>query len=86
MRLIIEYQVTDDFTYWYNDTTGVEAESAEHFIVGFEEIVVNPYRYKKDLSHLTYTQDVFYCGKYWNPSDFFVDLPNVYTVDEWFNK
>lgn len=82
MQLIIKYTVGDGCTYSCDVTLPVVCDSAEEFLVGFEEA----------LKHARKAGTSFtYCNHEWSPSDFYwaydsnnYELPNVMSVDEWF--
>lgn len=89
MRLVIQYQVSDECTYSYEVNTPVEYESAEAFAVDFEKFVMDNWT--------KYSFEGFdFAGKKWEPSNhgkvhaslsntkFEYYAPTILTVDEWF--
>lgn len=86
MRLIVEYNVGDGHTWYATETVPVIYESAEAFIVDFEEFVKDKVA-KKDVFNLCK-----FAGREWDITDFYKGdftgdsfyWPRVYTVDEFF--
>lgn len=80
MRLVIEYIVSDDCTYWSTNTHPVIYESAEAFIVDFEEAC------RKHLNDMNFS----FAGETFCADDFIknnqFEPPNIMTVDEWFKN
>lgn len=85
MRLVIKYDVGDDYTWWSTVTVPLEYESAEAFAVDFEAIVREQRR----------NAAVFYfAGAEWDPcyflevvdGDWVYTAPDILTVDEWFAR
>lgn len=87
MRLVIEYQVGDGYTYSCDVTVPVVYESAEAFIVDFE-------KFCKDIHAKGYegysSNGYKFAGTTWYPDNFFEDgvyyAPKISTVDEWFKE
>ena len=86
MRLIIEYQVGDGYTYSCDVTVPVVYESAEAFIVDFE-------KFCKDINDAGTGNSLYgdpFVGQDWIVGDFFEDgvycPPRISTVDEWFKE
>ena len=91
MRLIIKYTVTDECTYWTEVIVPVEYDSVEQFLNDFDDLVnLN----KDSLSNFTLGGYEFvtfdFVRRYYNDEGKFikttVSLPEVMTVDEWFNS
>ena len=82
MRLIIQYDVGDGYTWSGTETIPVAYESGEAFIVDFEEFVKDKVA-KKDVFNLCK-----FAGRDWDITDFNTGdsfyWPQVYTVDEFF--
>ena len=78
-RLVVEFNVTDGFTYHCRATRPVLYASAEAFAVEFEEACR-----KSDGA------DIEFAGQRFPTSAFFEDGtyygPDVWTVDEWFAR
>jgi hypothetical protein len=88
MRLVIVYTVGDGCTWWAQCTYPIVYESAEAFLVDFEEIVMarwakhvymRPGNYDFELGgqKFDYTE-FFFEGKYYPPA--------IMTIDEWFKS
>lgn len=83
MRLIIKYQIGDDCTWWASEIIPIIYESAEKFIIDFEEKLKESIDDKKSNFELA--------GRVWDCSDFIeyesgsFNYPDIYTVDEWFD-
>jgi hypothetical protein len=79
-RLVLEYQLSDECTYSFTCTVPIVYESAEKFLVDFEELC-------QPDSDGDYNEFEL-CGEKFDPCDFYCNGkyydPNVYTVDEWF--
>lgn len=86
MRLVIEYGVGDDYTWWATVTVPVEYESAEAFAVEFEAGVKECRQDRRSSFYFADTE--------WDSGDFveFVErewkytAPEIMTVDEWFAR
>lgn len=87
MRLVITYVAGDGCTYSCAVVTPVVCSSAEEFIVGFEAALKKSRKDKVGV--------FTFCGEEWSVDDFYwgypehgatenYELPNVMTVDEWF--
>lgn len=90
MRLIAEYTSTNDVETW-DHVAGVEYESAQAFKERFDEIMLE-YIMKKDRE---YDDSFVLGGRKFYPHWFIYrewtsritwQTPDVYTVDEWFEK
>lgn len=81
MRLVIQYEWGDGYTFSATATVPVNYESAESFLVDFEEFCRT--RYDDDS-----ISTPIFAGLEWNVSNFFEDgvyySPTILTVDEWF--
>lgn len=78
MRLVIKHSVTDNCTYWCERVVPVNYESAEAFMVDFEEACQNNIN-APDFKFASETWDSYHFfenGKYYGPE--------ILTVDEWF--
>ena len=90
MRLVIEYTVGDGYTYSATETVPVVYESAEAFMVEFEQAV------RDDWTKPIFERGIKMGGAEFDSSSFMIwndrtethDYygPNIYTVDEWFEK
>ena len=85
MRLIVRVNYSDDCTYSYYETIPVVYESAEAFIVDFEDAA------RKALSIKRPAFRVFDLGgQNWDASYFFkgdeFQAPDVLTLDEWYGN
>lgn len=85
MRLIVEYTVGDGYTYNATNTIPVIYESAEAFIVEFEEFVKDKVA-KNEIWNLHK-----FAGYEWDITNFYIGdsfywpvWPQVYTIDEFF--
>ena len=85
MRLIIQYDVGDGYTWSGTETIPVAYESGEAFIVEFEDFVKDKVG-KDDMLNLQK-----FAGIEWDITDFYnarsgggYYWPRVYTVDEFF--
>jgi hypothetical protein len=92
MRLIVKWSYGDGCTYSCNETEPVEFESAEAFIVGFEDALKAAFK--------DHQIDFKFAGREWDLDQFYyrvedrhgrylgndLTLPKVLTVDEWFNN
>jgi hypothetical protein len=85
MRLVIRYDIGDDCTWWAQETLPVEYESAEKFLVDFEEAV---WAAHKEADRSWYYQEFTVAGLKFNICHFIVNgefqPPAILTVDEWF--
>lgn len=89
MRLVIEYYVGDGYTWSATNTVPVEYESAEAFVVEFEEACKEArVQAKQTRRHwLEFT----FAGLEWDADCFFTSdgeycPPAILTVDEWFSR
>jgi hypothetical protein len=89
MRLVIEYYVGDGYTWSATNTVPVEYESAEAFVVEFEEACKEArVQAKQTRRHwLEFT----FAGLEWDADCFFTSdgeycPPEILTVDEWFSR
>jgi hypothetical protein len=89
MRLVIEYYVGVDYTWSVTNTVPVEYESAEAFVVEFEEACKEArVQAKQTRRHwLEFT----FAGLEWDADCFFTSdgeycPPEILTVDEWFSR
>jgi hypothetical protein len=101
-KLVVVYYVSDECTYSYENVVALEAESVENFYVNFEswvqecidEAVENnsyPHGTYQVGSHKFEVENFRYVvekpfhdkskGRKWK-----IDMPEVYTLDEWFEK
>lgn len=83
MRLIVEYQSGDGFSYSHTCTHAIVYESKEKFLRDFERVCLDS---AKRQAHCT---DFLMANQWFSVADFRFDveeilLPEVYTVDEWF--
>lgn len=88
MKLVVEYQVSDGCTYSFTETVPVEYESAESFIVEFEQLC-------KVEKEGRLQSGFLFAGKWFDATNFFeynwttkervFYPPKVFTVDEWFD-
>lgn len=92
MRLVIKWSYGDGYTYSCDETEPVEFESAEAFLVGFEDVLT--------VAHARNVGSFSFCGREWNTEHFQIrnhdhkgrytettlNLPTVLTVDEWFTQ
>lgn len=92
MRLVIKWSHGDGYTYSCDETEPVEFESAEAFIVGFEEALKAAHEGRKNefqFAGRDWSEDHFYYrtedrkGNYTGKA---MSLPEVLTVDEWFER
>ena len=84
MRLIIEYEVTDGFTYHCTNTVPVVYESAEAFLVDFE-LSVGGSKVNRDRPvSITLGSQEFDVNNFVDDGMYYP--PNVYTLDEWFES
>lgn len=88
MRLVLEYQDTDDCTYSCAVTYPIEYESAEALSVDFERAM------RAGLGSQSSATVMFAGLEMYPPNFFYVDThtqarvycdPNIWTIDEWFN-
>ena len=85
MRLIILYQTGDECTWSRENVVPIEYESAEAFLVEFQERCTEIYLEPTGM-------DFLFANRYWDPCDFFsypskeFITPEILTVDEWFNR
>lgn len=81
MRLVIRYHVGDGCTWGATEIVPVEYESAEAFVVEFEEFCRANQREFGLMA---------FAGKQWDPDNFFYKnqyvAPEILTVDEWFSE
>ena len=88
MRLVVQYSVGDGCSWYAENTIPVVYDSAEAFLVDFEEIV-KPYM-DKNSSRYYAKREFVLGGQQFDCSDFFFEKqyqqPDVMTVDEWFEK
>jgi hypothetical protein len=88
MRLVVQYSVGDGCSWYAENTVPVVYESAEAFLVDFEEIV-KPYM-DKNSSRYYAKREFVLGGQQFDCSDFFFEgkyqAPDVMTVDEWFDE
>ncbi len=88
MRLVVQYSVGDGCSWYAENTVPVVYESAEAFLVDFEEIV-KPYM-DKNSSWYYNKREFVLGGQQFDCSDFFFEgryyAPEVMTVDEWFDE
>jgi len=89
MRLVIEYYVGDGYTWSATNTVPVEYESAEAFVVEFEEACKEArVQAKQTRRHwLEFT----FASLEWDADCFFTSdgdycPPEILTVDEWFSR
>lgn len=87
MRLIIEYNVGDGYTWSGTITIPVVYESAERFIVDFEAFCKENHKYNPNKPITKFA------GHEFDVSDFFYgeeidtfSAPQIYTVDEYFKQ
>jgi hypothetical protein len=89
MRLVIITYGGDEYTYSFVDTTPVEYESAEAFLVEFEEICRSD-KSKFRVDEFTFANKTWYISNYVkyasDTEELYVCLPEVLTVDEWFAR
>lgn len=86
MRLVIEYVVTDNYTYWATETNPVEYESAEAFAVDFEAMVRESHQSRRGEFYLADTQWPSHeCMKFID-GEWKYTAPDIMTVDEWFAR
>lgn len=92
MRLVIKWNHGDGCTYSCDETEPVEFESAEAFIVGFEDALKAAHKAGKgefQFAGRDWWEDQFYYrkedrnGRYLGKE---MSLPRVLTVDEWFEQ
>jgi hypothetical protein len=87
MRLVIQYTTGDGYTWHAQNTVPVVYESAEAFLVDFEEIVK-----AKFASHdwRTSTFEFELGGQKFDYTDFIQEgeyyAPEIMTIDEWFKS
>jgi hypothetical protein len=82
MKLVVEYQVGDSYTWTATETLPVIYESGEALAVEFERRV-------RALKDQNYPDNQFILGgQTFEAQDFWVDgeyyAPEIFTVDEWF--
>jgi hypothetical protein len=82
MRLVIQYNNTDGHTFHLTETVPIEYESAEKFLIDFEEQHKSCYSAKGFLVKYTF----HLAGWEFEPSLFEDELPTVLTVDEWYHQ
>lgn len=90
MKLIVVSSIGDGYTFICEDTRPVEYESAEKFIVDFENIIMD----KKEVNHtndeFTLGGSTFFISNYkewlYEERKWYYSLPEVLTVDEWFDR
>lgn len=82
MRLIVEYEVTDGFTYHCTNTVPVVYESAEAFLVDFELSLKGLKGNHEITGYITLGNQEFDSGDFVEDGMYYP--PNVYTLDEWF--
>jgi hypothetical protein len=88
MRLVIEYNVGDGYTWHATNTIPVEYESAEAFAVEFEEACKEArVQAKQSARHWV---EFTFAGREWDADNFFEKgvyyPPEILTVDEWFAR
>jgi hypothetical protein len=89
MRLVIEYNVGDGYTWSATNTVPVEYESAEAFFVEFEEACKEA-RVQPKQTRCCWIEFTF-AGLEWDATCFFTSdgdyyPPEILTVDEWFAR
>jgi hypothetical protein len=88
MRLVIEYNVGDGYTWSATNTVPVEYESAEAFFVEFEEACKEA-RVQAKQTRCRWVEFTF-AGREWDADNFFEEdvyyPPEILTVDEWFAR
>ena len=88
MRLVIQFYVTDGYTYGFDCVVPVVYESAEAFAVEFE-VLCHKHHAQEE------TNDFEFAGQSWDADNHFghwnektnsrpYEAPDIFTVDEWF--
>lgn len=81
MRLVLEYNDGDGYTYGYTVALPIEYESAEALLVDFDEAMNNAHK-NNDARDINIGGHNFYCGTFFENGKYWP--PTIYTIDEWF--
>jgi hypothetical protein len=85
MRLIVNVNYTDGYTFNFTESFPVVYESLEKFIEDFEDTVKRTIEETKPYQQTTFKLG----GQKWDPFDFVnigvFTMPEVCTVDDWFS-
>jgi hypothetical protein len=98
IQIIMEYQVTDGYTYWSTCTIPILYDGTVEALVSFEEALKEAERLTNaaiaSKAHdWTQYSSFEFAGRSFDISEFYertddgkdyLSLPNFYTVDEWF--
>lgn len=86
MRLVVEFQVTNDYTYWCDCTVPVDYESAEAFAVDFEKVAMDTYNTGANYGTFMFADHEWFCQNhaYYDNGKIVYNAPTILTVDEWF--
>lgn len=76
-RYVLVYQLSDGYSYSFDETVPILYESAEQLLIDVEEFC----KVGKEFE---------ICGHLFDPNDFSSDgkfyAPDIYTLDEWFDN
>lgn len=86
MRLVMQYEVTDDFTFSVGTSHQFVYKSAECALVDFESVLIAAHEKAKKTG--IWSDSVFFANQRWSLSNFFdgdaIILPTILTLEEWF--
>ncbi len=87
MRLVIRYTTGDGYTWHAENTAPIVYESAEAFLVDFEEIVtarMANYDWRSDNHTFELGGQKFECTNFFFEGQYYA--PEIMTIDEWFKS